>query len=396
MFTISFWTSLFSRNAISYPSSTNKPTSVKSNDPASRDNPLNSNTSTETIISGNSELQEQDLGVDKLCKACGALTSKIEELITSGRVDSIKLPLHEDLIPLGTYRKIRGRVHCPICRLICRNEQRAIQKHRSVADPTSSSDPIFFSLEQDVIVHGENQLFFSLVRCYSGHRLLGLYTVLSPPTAWIDRRLLLTRDAREIKKKGRLIRKWMRHCETKHGLACRPIHLPTSPYGPGSGMLILVNIKELCLVLAPQRTRYAALSYVWGQRSFFTVTKSNFFDLCKPGALDRVVLPRTIRDSITIAGLAGENYIWIDSLCIPQDDSDQKHGFLARMDFIFSRASFVLVAMSGNDADAGLFCENDETFEINETLPSGTTITSLSICYPEYTHSFTHNKRAWT
>lgn len=50
----------------------------------------------------------------------------------------------------------------------------------------------------------------------------------------------------------------------------------------------------------------------------------------------------------------GERYLWVDALCIVQDDPVQKHLDIQRMDFIYSKAFATIVAMHGKDADAGL------------------------------------------
>jgi len=50
----------------------------------------------------------------------------------------------------------------------------------------------------------------------------------------------------------------------------------------------------------------------------------------------------------------GERYLWVDALCIIQDDSMDKEWQIARMGSIYSSAVFTIVAACGVDADAGL------------------------------------------
>ena len=58
-------------------------------------------------------------------------------------------------------------------------------------------------------------------------------------------------------------------------------------------------------------------------------------------------LPRTIRDSITFTDRIGETYLWVDSLCIVQDDEDEKREHLQNMGSIYANACFTLVAAEG-------------------------------------------------
>jgi hypothetical protein len=70
------------------------------------------------------------------------------------------------------------------------------------------------------------------------------------------------------------------------------------------------------------RGHYTALSHCWGppENRPLRTTRGNLADhltgiqLCK--------LPKTYRDAVTVARALGIWYIWIDSLCIVQDDPD--------------------------------------------------------------------------
>lgn len=50
----------------------------------------------------------------------------------------------------------------------------------------------------------------------------------------------------------------------------------------------------------------------------------------------------------------GEKYLWVDCLCIRQDDEADKGKFIPQMDLIYGFALVTIVAASGVDADAGL------------------------------------------
>ncbi|KAF2106701.1 heterokaryon incompatibility, partial [Lophiotrema nucula] len=61
-------------------------------------------------------------------------------------------------------------------------------------------------------------------------------------------------------------------------------------------------------------------------------------------------IPRTIRDAIKLVRSMGEKYLWVDCLCIEQDNTVQKHFQISRMDIVYSRALATIVALSSLDA----------------------------------------------
>lgn len=106
---------------------------------------------------------------------------------------------------------------------------------------------------------------------------------------------------------------------------------------------------------------YWALSYVWGggehTEGQFTVNSNNKRDLEKKGSIGDLMnsnkLSKTISDAIRLTREAGQRYLWIDSLCIPQDDGE-KHAQLCAMGTIYSQADLVLIATSGSHSNTGL------------------------------------------
>jgi len=52
-----------------------------------------------------------------------------------------------------------------------------------------------------------------------------------------------------------------------------------------------------------------------------------------------------------LARLLGETYLWVDSLCIVQDDENLKQDQLQQMAAIYAKASITIMAANGMDAD---------------------------------------------
>jgi hypothetical protein len=62
-------------------------------------------------------------------------------------------------------------------------------------------------------------------------------------------------------------------------------------------------------------------------------------------------IPRTIRNTISFVDLLGIPYLWVDSMCIVQDDKEGKHAQIQAMAGIYANAYVTIVAGNGWDAE---------------------------------------------
>lgn len=104
---------------------------------------------------------------------------------------------------------------------------------------------------------------------------------------------------------------------------------------------------------------YVALSYVWGSIPGILELKTDNFDqlclpgsLCKPENMSR--MPRTVLDAMAASLEMGIRYLWVDRLCIIQDDSIHLHEQLQQMASIYANSYFTIIAVDGPDANYGL------------------------------------------
>lgn len=81
-------------------------------------------------------------------------------------------------------------------------------------------------------------------------------------------------------------------------------------------------------------------------------------------------LPRTIADSIRLVDQLGLEYLWVDALCIIQDDAKDQSYQIGKMATIYSAAFLTIVAASGEDSNAGLpgFGSSPRLFEQQEVV----------------------------
>jgi len=103
---------------------------------------------------------------------------------------------------------------------------------------------------------------------------------------------------------------------------------------------------------------YVALSHCWGplkDNEKFCTSKHNIEQLKESIAVDS--LPRTFRDTLTITRGLDIKYIWIDSLCIIQDDDDDWERESAKMERVFSDAYCTIGASSARSSLVGFLAD---------------------------------------
>jgi hypothetical protein len=103
-------------------------------------------------------------------------------------------------------------------------------------------------------------------------------------------------------------------------------------------------------------TPYACLSHCWGTEALLTTTNANR-DVHAAQGLPVPSLPRTFQDAIHTCTQLGISYIWIDSLCIVQDNIEDWRMQSAPMADIYEGCFVTIAATHSGDSSGGLFCE---------------------------------------
>lgn len=101
---------------------------------------------------------------------------------------------------------------------------------------------------------------------------------------------------------------------------------------------------------------YVALSHCWGGK-LVTKLEADTFDKLTTGIACRN-LPRTFQDAIEVALWLNINHIWIDSLCIIQDSTDDWTYESAQMHRVYQCADLTISASAAENSDSGLFFES--------------------------------------
>lgn len=153
------------------------------------------------------------------------------------------------------------------------------------------------------------------------------------------------------------VKQWLSRCASDHGPDCNTLQTPTSITLPPS--FRLVDTTEWCVVTMPDPDEYVALSYVWSRASNsaekqkLQLQRDNIQEMQRPGGLKREELPEVIVDAIMLCAALGKRYLWIDRLCIVQDDVESKPEQLNAMGVIYHRADLTIIAL-GDGPTRGL------------------------------------------
>lgn len=122
---------------------------------------------------------------------------------------------------------------------------------------------------------------------------------------------------------------------------------------------------------------YATLSHCWGSHRPMITTRNNLsvFSHRIPAGL----LPRTFREALDIVRELGIRYIWIDSLCIIQDDLDDWTREAARMQDVYAGSSVTISASDARDSTQGCFVDdNSDVIKRSRHRVSQLTISDFS------------------
>lgn len=115
--------------------------------------------------------------------------------------------------------------------------------------------------------------------------------------------------------------------------------------------------------------RYVALSHCWGKSPVIKTTKKLLGSFLEH--IDPKTLTRTFLDAVMITRKLGVRYLWIDSLCIVQDDNEDWEREAASMAQVYSQSLVTLAASAASDGSLGFIRINQEQPMIEIGYPSG-------------------------
>jgi hypothetical protein len=150
-------------------------------------------------------------------------------------------------------------------------------------------------------------------------------------------------------------KQWLGACERHH--RCGPLPPREGRRGSQVSNLRVIDLEKHRLhTCTPEGVRYAALSYVWGDYIYAKLDNRTIRKYFDEGALapESVNLPQVITDAMEVARGVGLQYLWVDALCIKQDDEGEKETQIGQMDKIYANAVVTIVAADGRNANSPL------------------------------------------
>ena len=145
------------------------------------------------------------------------------------------------------------------------------------------------------------------------------------------------------------IRAWMKICDEQHGSACKPL-------GTGRLPTRLVDVSDaeklrLHETVIGEHGHYTTLSYCWGCPQEFCTTSSTLPDRLLGFSHDD--LPQTLQDAVRVTKELGIQYLWVDSLCIIQDNEEDKTHQISNMVEVYKNAYLTICAASADEVSKG-------------------------------------------
>jgi hypothetical protein len=174
-----------------------------------------------------------------------------------------------------------------------------------------------------------------------------------------------------------ILREWASFCVRNHAPVCQP---EESKISISRGFRLIDCIKSPPVVEnKPSETCYVALSYVWGNQV-------------------QEAWPRTVQDAVAVTKAMGLQYLWVDRLCISQDNYEEKQYLISIMDKIYSGAEFTIVAAAGEGSNYGLpgVGSKDRTLQPRYELESGSVLLSTMEDPRIHISKSEWYKRGWT
>ncbi len=312
---------------------------------------------------------------DKLCDFCSSLKLAPQDFVVHpGEDDDRYNP--DAARQFGLIKDVKKKsLHCPLCRLVLRvlgpdapEEEEGVpievtfnwSTNEPASNPDEPPNNIGFIRQIEI---STNKLGGTFCATFPKYGTLGILAN-DAPTQNKSTLSRVIKDQIDFS----MVRNWINICNARHE-NCAGVHRELDPANFTDVVdqipcFRVIDVVDNYITTAPHDCEYVALSYVWGRINPQTILRSlkgNIAQLEEPGALllpeHYNKMPLTIRDAMFVVKELGMRYLWVDSLCIIQDDDEpggSKLQLIAKMAVVYGAAALTITAATGVDANAGL------------------------------------------
>ncbi|TDZ30619.1 hypothetical protein C8035_v002062 [Colletotrichum spinosum] len=163
-----------------------------------------------------------------------------------------------------------------------------------------------------------------------------------------------------------LLKQWMATCVSSHAECASE---PTQPL-PTRVLDVSYDRPKLIISedLSQRNKDFIALGHCWGTSQPLRTLQGNI--RAHLDGIDLATLPQTFQDAVAITRFLGPRYIWIDSLCIVQDDKLDWEREAAKMADVYGLAHLVLGASSAAGGTEGFLDKRANQPLLDHPMPN--------------------------
>jgi hypothetical protein len=197
------------------------------------------------------------------------------------------------------------------------------------------------------------------------------------------------------------VREWLSWCKSKHSECSSDNHPP--PQLPSRVIDVGSENEEPHLHISQgECAPYVTLSHCWGRVPTLITTTYTLKD--RKLKIPLSTLPNTYRDAVMITRGLAIKYLWIDSLCIVQDDKNDWEKESLRMAQVYSNAEMLIAASDAANSSEGCLHPREPPWRVNyspansETRHKDPEKFLLVYPHPSFHHAILTaclNTRAW-
>ncbi|KAK3357798.1 heterokaryon incompatibility protein-domain-containing protein [Lasiosphaeria hispida] len=308
-------------------------------------------------VEGNNDFRLETLQSLTLCDACEGLVSDIRARQRGSEPTALASRIYQ------AYALIASSKNCLLCHTILYGSNpklvEDLQREERQTDCEVSAN---ISLEGEIAIVD----FEGWPDTWRTHNA-GSSIVVCIPTSGRYRsrtaaRAIWTSKKLDLDSRVNTPKEWLGECLSSHS-KCKAqtmaIEYPTrlldlGPSGAINDPIKLVHKKTL----VDNQQQYATLSHCWGpseQTRPWKTTRAN--QILHEDGISTQSLPKTFRDAMKFAKAMSVRYLWVDALCIIQDDKEDWEREASQMASYYNNGIFTIAATSAVDSTGGCFLE---------------------------------------